>query len=250
MNYYDEFNKRIKLQSKNKKIKKYARLFFEASCILKYSYNFTWLGRPIIQYPQDIFALQEIIWKIKPDLIIETGIAHGGSVIFNASLLSLLDTCDAIEHKNITKRKVVAIDIDIRSHNLKLIKEHPLSKYIQLIEGSSIEENIVKKVKHISKDFKKVLVCLDSNHTYEHVIKELEFYADLVSVDSYCIVYDTVINDLPKSIFPNRPWGPKNNPKIAVKEYIKHNKHFIIDKEIENKLLITVAPSGYLKRAY
>lgn len=203
----------------------------------KYSYNFTWLGRPIIQFPQDIIAMQEIIWKIKPDLIIETGIAHGGSLIFHASMLELLGN----------NGQVMGIDIDIREHNLVEIEKHPMFKRITMIEGSSIDDDIVRQAFEFAKDKKKILVCLDSMHTHDHVLRELELYSPLVTKGSYLVVCDTIIEDLPDDSFPDRPWGKGNNPKIAVWEFLKNNNRFEIDKEIENKLLITVAPDGYLK---
>ncbi len=209
----------------------------------KYSYNFSWLGRPIIQYPQDIIALQEIIWDVKPDMIIETGIAHGGSLIFSASMLTLLEACGEIENG-----KVLGIDIDIREHNKKAIEEHPMSKKITMFQGSSIDEDMITKVHEFAKQGKKILVCLDSNHTHEHVLAELKAYADLTSVGSYCCVFDTIIEDMPKDSFPDRPWDIGDSPKTAVWEYLKENDDFEIDKSIENKILITVAPDGYLKR--
>lgn len=220
---------------------------------LKYSYHFEWQGRPIIQYPQDIVAMQELIWQIKPDLIIETGIAHGGSLIFSASMLALLDMCDSIESGTTlkskeSKRKVLGIDIDIREHNREAIEAHPMASRIQMIQGSSIAPEIVDQVKEIARGYQRILVCLDSNHTHEHVLAELEAYALLASVDSYCVVFDTIIEDMPKEMFPDRPWGPGNNPKTAVWEYLKSHTEFEIDKTIQHKLLITVAPDGYLKR--
>jgi len=219
----------------------------------KWAYNFTWLGRPAIQFPNDAWALQELIWKIQPDLIIETGIAHGGSLIFSASMLAQLDLCDAINanesiNPRISKRKVVGIDIDIREHNRRAIEAHPLASRIQMIEGSSIDPLIIKKVHEIASQYKTILVCLDSNHTHEHVLQELKAYAPLVTDNSYCIVYDTLIEDMPDSMFPDRPWSPGNNPKTAVYEFLEEHTEFEIDRSIQHKLLITVAPDGYLKR--
>ena len=219
----------------------------------KYSYHFEWLGRPVIQYPQDIVAMQEIIWEVKPDLIIETGIAHGGSLIMNASLLAMLDYCDAIENGELVdpskpKRRVLGIDIDIREHNRKAIKEHPMSNRIDMIQGSSIADEIIAQVHAYAKNYKRILVSLDSNHTHEHVLAELKAYAPLTSKGSYCVVFDTVIEDMPNELFPDRPWGKGNNPKTAVWEYLKTHPEFEIDKSIQNKLLITVAPDGYLKK--
>jgi cephalosporin hydroxylase len=219
----------------------------------KYSYHFEWMGRPVIQYPQDMMAMQELIWKTKPDLIIETGIAHGGSLIFSASMLAQLDMCDAIEageslDPKVSRRKVLGIDIDIRAHNREAIEAHPMASRIQMIQGSSISPEIIKQVRDIAANYSRVLVCLDSNHTHEHVLAELDAYASLASMNSYCVVFDTVVEDMPKEMFPNRPWGPGDNPKTAVWEYLKTHSEFEIDKSIQNKLLITVAPDGYLKR--
>ena len=181
-------------------------------------YNFECFGRPVIQTPVDIIALQEIIWKVKPDLIIETGIAHGGSVIGSASMLAMIDLCEAINlGKNLNSkkstRKVLGIDIDIRTHNRKEIEKHPLSSWIKMIEGSSISEEIIKKVHEYSKNYDNILIILDSNHTYKHVLAELNAYATLTSINSYCIVFDTIIDDLPNNIFPDRPWGPRIIPR-------------------------------------
>jgi len=194
-----------------------------------------------------------LIWQIKPDLIIETGIAHGGSLVFSASMLALLDMCDAIQaggtlDPNASKRMVLGLDIDIRSHNRMAIEAHPMASRIRMIQGSSIAAEVVSQVQKIASGFKRVLVCLDSNHTHEHVLAELEAYAPLTSVDSYCVVFDTVVENMPANMFPDRPWGPGNNPKTAVWEYLKSHSEFEIDKNVQNKLLITVAPDGYLRR--
>lgn len=218
-----------------------------------YTYNFSWQGRPIIQYPQDMVAVQELIWQIKPDLIIETGIAHGGSLILSASLLALLDMYEAIESGSTinpkeSKRKVLGIDIDIRAHNRAAIEAHPLASRIEMIQGSSIAPDIIAKVHAIAANYTRVLVMLDSNHTHAHVLGELQAYAPLTSVGSYCCVFDTLVEDMPKEMFLDRPWGPGDNPKTAVWEYLKTHPEFEIDKSVQNKLLITVAPDGYLKR--
>ena len=234
---------RIKSYANNKPLTKAANDFMCESTITKYSYNYSWMGRPIIQYPQDIVAMQEIIWEIKPDLIIETGIAHGGSLIFYASILTLLELSGLVKNP-----KVLGIDIDIRKHNKEEIEKHPMFKKIEMIEGSSIDKDIAKKVDEISRGFKNIIVILDSNHTHDHVLKELELYAPLVTKGSYCVVFDTIIEDMPANNYPDRPWDKGNNPKKAVWEYLKSQPEFEIDKSIENKLLITVAPDGYLKR--
>jgi hypothetical protein len=209
----------------------------------KYAYNFRWMGRPIIQVPQDVMAMQELIFSIQPDLIIETGIAHGGSLVFSAAMLELNAVCGGPPDA-----EVLGIDIDIRAHNRQAIETHPMFKRITLLQGSSIDEAIIGQVKEIAATKKRILVCLDSNHTHAHGLAELQAYAQLTSVGSYCVVFDTVVEDLPKDQFPDRPWGPGDNPKTAVWEYLKGHPEFEIDTDIHNKLLITVAPDGYLKR--
>jgi cephalosporin hydroxylase len=219
----------------------------------KYVFHFSWMGRPIIQYPQDIVAMQELIWQVRPDLIIETGIAHGGSLIFSASMLALLDMCDAIETgewicPKQSRRKVLGIDIDIRSHNRAAIEAHPMASRIKMIQGSSIAPEVIDQVQQVAKGFGRILVCLDSNHTHDHVFAELEAYAALTSEGSYCVVFDTVVEDMPAEMFHDRPWGPGNSPKTAVRAYLKDHPEFEIDKSIQHKLQITVAPDGYLRR--
>jgi len=247
MNAIDSFKKEVIENINNlgnsKELKEKTNNWIIEANKKNYSYNFSWLGRPIIQYPQDMIALQEIIWDVKPDMIIETGIAHGGSLLFSASMLTLLEACGEIENG-----KVLGIDIDIREHNKKAIEEHPMSKKITMFEGSSIDDEMISIVHDFAKKGKKILVILDSNHTHQHVLEELQAYADLTSIGSYCCVFDTIVEDLPEDSFDNRPWGVGNNPKTAVWEYLKENDDFVIDKDIENKILITVAPDGYLKR--
>ncbi|WP_404375902.1 cephalosporin hydroxylase family protein [Vreelandella aquamarina] len=221
----------------------------------RYMYNFQWMGRPIIQTPVDMVAMLELAWQVKPDLIIETGIAHGGSLMLSASMLALLDMCEAIEtgatiDPKQSKRKVLGIDIDIRAHNRAAIEAHPMSSRIEMIQGSSISPDVIEQVQQIAKGYERVLVCLDSNHTHDHVLAELEAYAPLTSVGSYCVVFDTIVEDMPADMFPDRPWGPGNNPKTAVWEYLEKHDGFKIDKDIHNKLMITVAPDGYLKRIF
>ena len=230
-----------------------ASAFVLESTAPKYSYNFSWLGRPIIQYPQDIVAVQEIIWKVKPDLIIETGIAHGGSLILSASMLAQLDLDEAIQSgekidPSESKRKVLAVDIDIRDHNRSAIEAHHMSSRIEMIQGSSIDLKIANRVEDFAKDYSNILVFLDSNHTHDHVLAELELYAPLTSLGSYCVVFDTIVEDMPADMYPNRDWGPGNNPKTAVREYLKNHSEFQVDKALENKILISVAPEGYLQR--
>ena len=232
-----ERKKRIKSYSRDRKFKALSLEWIKRGFSKKYPYNYEWLGRPIIQYPNDMFGMQEIIWNVKPDLIIETGIAHGGSLIFYASLLELIG-----------QGEVLGIDIDIRKHNKKEIKKHKMFKRIKMIEGSSIDEEVMKKVAKIAKKHKKILVCLDSLHTQEHVLKELNLYSKFVSRGSYLIVFDTIIEYLPKGFFDDRPWDKGNSPTTAIKSFLKKNKKFVIDEEIENKLVITSAPGGFLKR--
>jgi len=227
----------IRTLGKHKELKEQSLSWMLAVAVGQYTYNFSWLGRPIIQYPQDMIATQEIIWQVKPDLIIETGIAHGGSLIFYASMLELLGG----------DGRVLGIDIDIREHNRVGIEKHPMFKRIAMIEGSSIDEEIVRQVYDFANNKKQVLILLDSMHTHDHVLKELLLYSPLVTKGSYLVVFDTIIEDMPEDFFPDRPWGKGNNPKTAVWEFLKTNDRFVVDKEIENKLLITVAPDGYLK---
>ena len=255
----------IRQISQSQDLKQLTQTWVNAAAGYRYTYLFSSLGRPIIQFPQDMVAMNELIWRVRPDLIIETGIAHGGSLIHNASMLALLDMCDAIEtdetiNPKTSRRKVLGIDIDIRPHNRAAIEAHPMASRIQMIQGSSIASEIIEQVHAVAAHYSRVLVCLDSNHTHDHVLAELKAYAPLVSMDSYCIVFDTIVEDMPKEMFPDRPWGPGNNPKTAVWEYLRQlggegqiavdgaTLKFEVDHQIENKLLITVAPNGYLKR--
>ena len=203
----------------------------------KYAYNFTWLGRPLIQLPQDMVAVQELVWRVKPDLIIETGVAHGGSLIYSASLLELIGGTG----------RVVGVDIDIRAHNRTEIEKHPLAHRIQLIQGSSVDREVIRQVRAAARGCERVMVLLDSNHTHKHVLQELRGYSPLVTKGSYLLVFDTLIEDMPDDLIKNRPWGKGNNPKTAVWEFLKKNRRFVVDKDVEAKLLLTVAPDGYLK---
>ncbi|OPY98203.1 cephalosporin hydroxylase [Bradyrhizobium sacchari] len=211
----------------------------------KYTYHFSWMGRPIIQFPQDILAVQEIIWSVKPDLIIETGIAHGGSLIFSSSMLELNAMSGGPQDA-----QVVGIDIDIRAHNRAAIEAHPMARRIVMIEGSSVAAEVISEVKLKAAGKRSVLVLLDSNHTHDHVLAELDAYAPLTTVDSYCIVFDTAIEDMPADAFRDRPWGKGNNAKTATWEFLRRHPEFEVDKSIQHRLLITVGPDGYLKRMY
>ncbi len=244
MNTFEqEVQDRVAGNGADKELRTAAKLFMTASTKPKYSYNFSWLGRPIIQYPQDIVAMQEWVGKIQPDLISETGSAHGGSLILSAALLELNAACGGA-----ADARVIGIDIDIRAHNRAAIESHPMFRRITMLEGSSIDQSIVNQVKELAHGKERVLVYLDSNHTHDHVLKELELYAPLTSVGSYCVVFDTVIEDLPDDMYPDRSWGPGDNPKTAVHQYLKSHPEFEIDTSMDNKLLISVAPDGYLKR--
>lgn len=263
--FEDEVRRNIQGLLADTDVQALSRIWMREITQHKYAYNFTWMGRPIIQFPQDMVAVQELIWQIKPDLVIETGIAHGGSLIMSASMLALLDYCEAVEARRTldprtTRRRVLGIDIDIRPHNRAAIEAHPMAHRIDMIEGSSIAPEIVAQVHASCKGYERILVCLDSNHTHEHVLQELEAYAPLTSRGSYCVVFDTAVEDMPVNMFPDRPWDKGNNPKTALWEYLHRLQRegrkaadggplrFEIDKTIENKLLITVAPDGYLKR--
>lgn len=241
--FQNEVKDRIASYERDEALKSDAAAFMRSSIASRYSYNFSWLGRPIIQYPQDMIVMQELIWSVQPELIIETGIAHGGSLIFSAAMLELNAVCGGPQ-----ETKVLGVDIDIRPHNRQAIESHPLVRRIEMIQGSSISEEVVAQVRMHAAGRNRILVCLDSNHTHDHVLAELGAYAPLVSVGSYCVVFDTVVEDLPAELCPDRPWGPGNNPKTAVREYLKGHPEFEVDKAIERKLQITVAPDGYLKR--
>lgn len=237
LQFVEERNERIRENGTNQSLQAAAHTFNEESNKAQYSYNFSWMGRPIIQYPQDMIAMQEIIWDVKPDLIIETGIAHGGSLIYYASLLEMIG-----------KGKVLGIDIDIREHNKAEIEKHPMFKRIEMIQGSSVSQETAEKVAAFAKDYQTILVSLDSNHTHEHVLRELEIYAPLVTVGSYIVVFDTIVEFMPDGYLPGRPWKKSDNPWSATQEFLKKSPGFRIDTAIQNKLLISVAPDGYLKR--
>jgi cephalosporin hydroxylase len=241
--FESEVQERIAANGRDSALKAAARGFMMASLGPRYSYNFSWLGRPIIQYPQDMMAMQEIIWSVQPDLIIETGIAHGGSLIFSAAMQELNAACGGP-----VDAEVIGIDIDIRPHNRKAIENHPMFKRISMIEGSSIAGDVIGQVREKALGKAAVLVCLDSMHTHDHVLAELEAYSPLVTGGSYCVVFDTIIEEMPAALSENRPWGHGDNPKSAVRSFLKDHDEFVIDAGVENKLLVTVAPGGFLKK--
>jgi cephalosporin hydroxylase len=239
----DEVRERIVANGRNRPLRDAAAAFVRESTAPKYSYNFSWLGRPIIQFPQDIVAVQELVWTIQPELIIETGIAHGGSLILSASLLEIVAACGGPRDG-----RVIGIDIDIRAHNRAAIEAHPLAHRITMFEASSTDPRMIARVVDAAAGRSPVLVLLDSNHTHDHVLGELEAYAPLVTPGSYCVVFDTVIETLPAGTYPDRPWGPGDNPMSAVDAYLDAHPEFEVDDTIEHKLLVTVAPRGYLRR--
>lgn len=251
--FEQERHARIAGYGQDERFRSLSRDWLEASMARQYVYNFDWLGRHIIQYPQDMVAMQELVWRVRPDCIIETGIAHGGSLVLSASLLALLDMCDAIEAGTTldprqSRRKVVGIDIDIRARNRAAIEAHPMASRIQMIQGSSIASDVIAKVHAIAQGYERVMVCLDSMHTHGHVLAELDAYAPLVTTGSYCVVFDTFVEDMPPRFFADRPWDVGNNPKTAVHQWLSNHPDFEIDHTMEDKLQVTVAPDGFLRR--
>ena len=231
-----------------------SRQWLQESMSKMYVYNFDWMGRPVIQYPQDIMAIQELVWRVRPDLIVETGIAHGGSLILSASMLAMLDLCDAIEtgatlNPRQSKRKVIGIDIDIREHNRVAIEAHPMASRIEMIQGSSVAKEVVSQVHMAAQGFNTVMVFLDSMHTHDHVLGELDAYGPLVTSGSYCVVFDTFVDDMPPQFFADRPWDVGNNPKTAVHQWLRGQPDFSIDAQMQARLMVTVAPEGFLRRA-
>ena len=218
-----------------------ARNFMVQSVDARYTFNFSWMGRPIIQYPQDLIAVQEIIWEVKPDLIIETGVAHGGSAVFFASLLELNALSGGPKDA-----EVWCIEIDLRAHNREALMAHPMYPRLKIFDGSSVDAKIASVIAEKALKCERVMVILDSNHTHEHVLGELNLYASLVSVGSYCVVFDTLIEEFDE--VNDRPWNKGNSPKTAVAEFLKTTSDFVVDYSIDEKLLISVAPGGYLKR--
>lgn len=237
MQFQQECCSQIQNQGADADLHALSRIWLREITPYKYHYHFTWLGRPIIQLPQDIVAVQEIIWRVQPDLIIETGVAHGGSLILSASMLELLGG----------DRRVLGIDVALRPNNEVLIKEHPLAKRIDLIAGSSIDEQVISRVREAAENRRRVMVILDACHSHAHVLRELQLYSPFVTAGSYLIVFDTLIDLLPDRLFCDRPWGPGNNPLTAVREFLRGCDQFEIDRSITDKLLLTAAPDGYLR---
>lgn len=248
-----ERQQRVAQYGKDAEFRALSRAWLQQSMQRKYVYNFDWLGRPIIQYPQDMVAMQELVWRVRPDVIIETGIAHGGSLVLSASLLALLDMSDAIEagevmDPRLSRRKVIGVDIDIRAHNRQAIESHPMASRIHMIQGSSVDPAVVEQVQQMAHGAQRVLVCLDSMHTHDHVLSELDAYASLVSPGSYCVVFDTFVEDMPQGFFEDRPWDVGDNPKTAVRDWLALHPEFEVDAAVEDRLQVTVAPMGFLRR--
>lgn len=242
--YSQEIHERLHEYESNSKLVNIKHKLLEQMNASKYAYNFTWFGRPVIQIPQDTMTFQELIWSVKPDLIIETGIAHGGSLVFSASMLALLELFGLIDHP-----MVVGVDIDIRQHNRAAIVQHPASKWIQMIEGSSVSPEVISQIYAIAKEKKRIMVFLDSNHTHAHVLAELRAYAPLVTKDSFCVVADTGIEDIdPSLVAQGREWCKGNSPKSALNDYLKDNDDFVIDHFYHEKAWVTSAPGGFIRK--
>lgn len=237
--FYQERAEDIQRMAEDEELKRKSLDWMLHADRYKYTYNYTWLGRPIIKFPSDIVVMQELIWRVKPDLIVETGIAHGGSLVFSASMLELLGG-DGL---------VLGIDIDIRAHNRKEIEAHPMMKRIRMIEGSSVAPEVVNQVREIARTKRKVMVFLDSLHTHDHVMAELALYAPLVSLDSYLVLPDTFIEYFPRGYYSkDRPWDVGNNPMTALRAFLAGTDEFVVDRQYCDKLMITEAFDGYLRR--
>ena len=242
-NFKAECQAEVAQQGTNTELKELTNQWISTAAEHKYSYHFEWLGRPIIQHPQDMIGLQQLLWNIQPDLVIETGIARGGSLIFSASILELIALCGGNP-----AAKVLGIDIDIRAHNRVEIEAHPMSKRLHLLQGSSTAAEVIEQVRARVAGKQRVMVCLDSNHTEAHVLAELDAYSSLVTPGSYLVVFDSVVEDLPPGFFADRPWDVGDNPKTAVRKWLPAHPEFALDRDFENKLLLTVCPDGFLKR--
>ncbi len=238
-NFYKERMQSLRdIQSDNELKQKSIEWMIDADKY-KYSYNFSWMGRPIIKYPADMIVQQELIWSLRPDLIIETGIAHGGSIIFSASMMKMMGI----------NGEVIGVDIDIREHNRILIESHPMSDIIKMYQGSSIDINIIKKIQKKANKHKTILVILDSCHSQEHVLNELRLYSQFVTKNSYIILPDTFIEFFPKGYFAkDRPWDKGNNPYTALKIFLNNNDNFKIDKDLSSKACISETIDGYIKK--
>ena len=240
----------IDAMGRDRELASLSRDWIAGSARHKYVYNWRWCGLPIIQLPPDVLVTQELVWDIRPDVIVETGVARGGSLTFSASLLAMLDAAEATGRTPATTpRRVIGIDIEIRSHNRRAIEAHPFAAMIQLVEGSSVDPVLVADVRNRIRTGDRVLVILDSNHTHDHVLAELESYAGLVTPGSYCIVQDTGIEDAAPGSFPGRSWGPGNSPKSAIAAWLPRHPEFVVDHRIDHKLLLSSSPGGYLRRA-
>jgi len=251
--FHQERHERLRSNGRDGAFGELSKAWLRESMQRKYVYNFDWMGRPIIQYPQDMVAVQELIWSVRPDVVIETGIAHGGSLVLSASMLALLDMTDAIEvgcnlDPRTSARKVIGVDIDIRAHNRAAIEAHPMSSRIRMVQGSSVEPEVIARVRDLVGDASTVMVFLDSMHTHAHVLAELQAYAPLVTPGSYCVVFDTFVQDMPPGFFADRPWDVGNNPKTAVAQFLHNHSEFEIDHTLQSKLMVTVAPDGFLRR--
>lgn len=238
-----EVRARIAANAHDEALRAASQAWIELADAAEYEYNFSWMGRPIIQYPQDIVALQEIIWRTRPEVIVETGIARGGTTLFYASMLRLLGLGPRGE-----PRRLVSIDIEIRAHNRAAIEAHPMFDpgLVTLLEGSSIDPAIVAQV-HALAAGHDVLVCLDANHAHAHVLEELRRYAPLVGKGGYIVVFDTSIATIAAGGYPGRPWGPGDNPLTAVQAFLAEDRRFVVDQGIEDQLMITSAPGGFLR---
>ncbi len=250
--YHENYEKRIDIQNNENMWQKTFDWMFDKS-MWKYQYNFDWCNFAIVQYPQDIIAFEELIYTVKPDLIIETGISQGGSLIFSASMLAMLEYEEAFENNELLdpknpRRMVLGVDIKLESHTKKALSESCHSNRIKILEGSSVDASIIKNVHEYSKTFNKVMVFLDSHHRATHVIEELNNYASIVSLGSYCVVGDTITEYMPQGSYISRGWGKGKSPKTAIDIFLKENDSFEIDTKIQNKLLITSCLNGFLKR--
>jgi cephalosporin hydroxylase len=241
MNPHDAFAEAVReevaRQGNDEALVRLSRDWIRATAATRYSYHYTWMGRPVILFPQDLLAMQELVWALRPEVIVETGIAHGGSLVFYASLLELLGG----------EGLVVGVDIDIRAHNREAIESHPMARRIRLVEGSSTDPGVVSRVAAWTAGRKGIVVVLDSNHTHDHVLEELRLYARMVPKGGYIVVFDTIVQWMPKNLFADRPWGPGDNPWTAVQAFLAENDRFQVDRAPADKALITVAPDGFLR---